>query len=345
MAEVIKKKSRKNIYLVVAMMLALVMSVGFFAYTFTTTSATISIVDAGEMATVEESADQPSWNGLLPDMGAEETEYLLPNGTGALTQCTQYPATGANWDKVAEGSPDDGDTYVYATAPPPHYARDLYTLQDSTGSSGDISAVTVYFRVSGEGAAKASIKTGGEIYNGTEECVDGPEFVNKTYSWAVNPFTNEEWTWSDVDELQAGVALLADNHHDVFCTQVYVAVTYEDTPEISGNVPEGDLFEITPNPEYPGDIGVNIYLLNGGSLVKVYRYLNIMVELEDSVESTYQLLTVDNGVASFKLQCTSSEMRTLSVVGGSYSLISDDPSQWEEGWDETPELYCEITQR
>ena len=36
---------------------------------------------------------------------------------------------------------------------------------------------------------------------------------------------------------------------------------------------------------------------------------------------------------------------TLSIIGGSYCLVSDDPDEWAEGWTIIPEFYCEVKQR
>ncbi len=36
---------------------------------------------------------------------------------------------------------------------------------------------------------------------------------------------------------------------------------------------------------------------------------------------------------------------TIEVIGGSYCLVSDNTSEWGEGWEVAPELYCQVTQR
>ena len=36
---------------------------------------------------------------------------------------------------------------------------------------------------------------------------------------------------------------------------------------------------------------------------------------------------------------------TLEITGGSYGLVSTDPSEWEAGWTVTPEFYCQVAQR
>jgi len=36
---------------------------------------------------------------------------------------------------------------------------------------------------------------------------------------------------------------------------------------------------------------------------------------------------------------------TIEIIGGGYSLVSDNTSEWSEGWTTTPEFYCEVTPR
>ena len=116
-----------------------------------------------------------------------------------------------------------------------------------------------------------------------------------------------------------------------------------------GDVPTGDLFEITPDSAYTGDLLVQVYLTNADDLTKAYHYLNMKLYLEGSVEAgetpNYQLLTLDNGAATFNLPSGGGINHTLSVIGGSYGLNSSDPYEWGEGWSVTPELCCEATQR
>ncbi len=120
-------------------------------------------------------------------------------------------------------------------------------------------------------------------------------------------------------------------------------------PPTKGDVPTGDLFIVTVPLAYTGDLVVKVYLVNTGALIKAYDHLNIKLTLEGSVEASqtpnYQLLTLQNGEVAFNLENLAGGSHTLSVIGGGYSLISDDPLQWGEGWSITPEFYCEVIQR
>jgi len=126
-------------------------------------------------------------------------------------------------------------------------------------------------------------------------------------------------------------------------------LTPPEDPPLMGEVPTGDLFDITPSAEYSGDLAVKVYLTNSGALAKAYQYINMNLYLAGSVEAgetpNYQVLTLENGWVTFNLKDYAPGTYTLSVTGGDYSLVSRDTSEWEEGWTVTPELYCHIVQR
>ncbi|MFQ5997027.1 MAG: hypothetical protein ACE5KP_05320 [Dehalococcoidales bacterium] len=72
-----------------------------------------------------------------------------------------------------------------------------------------------------------------------------------------------------------------------------------------GEVPIGDLFDITPNAAYTGDMQAGIYLTNASNLTKAYKYLNMKLYMEGSASANetpnYRLLTMQNGRANFFL--------------------------------------------
>ncbi len=89
--------------------------------------------------------------------------------------------------------------------------------------------------------------------------------------------------------------------------------------------------------------------MNTADLLKAYQYVNMKVYMENSLEAektpNYQILSLETGVALFNIEGGSAESYTIKITGGSYRLVSDEPSEWGEGWTITPELYCEVTQR
>ena len=73
-----------------------------------------------------------------------------------------------------------------------------------------------------------------------------------------------------------------------------------------GEVPSGDLFDVTPNSAYSGDLDIKVYLANTDNLSKAYQYCNMKLYMDGSVEAgedpNYQLLTLDNGQAGFTVE-------------------------------------------
>jgi len=157
-------------------------------------------------------------------------ETLRPNAAGGETNLTQYPTSGDNYDKVDEATPDEDSTYVYQQAGAA-FVRDLYNIQDHSAGAGIINHVTVYARCrhwSGENQGqrvKIAIKTHYTVYEGDEEATTA-SYANYSKQWATNPNTGSAWTWTEIDNLQAGVALKPANNYSAICTQVYIEVDY-----------------------------------------------------------------------------------------------------------------------
>jgi hypothetical protein len=345
----------------VILVLALVLTTGTFAYTYTNTSVTSlngTFAD-GAWATYEPSVTQPDWQQVMPN-GMYDAEILLPDAPGDETEILfQHPFTGEHWDKVDDLPADDGQTYLFNTCFN-HYRTDLYNFADhqpiEEGVVKEIRGITVYFRFAGftdggehEGYARAVIKTQGNVYEGKEEVQTGGNYTTRSYEWKGNPATAKRWTWEDVDALQAGVSLKGDKPlWPASVTQVYIAVNYEKKITQS-ELPPGDLFDITPHPDYTGDLQLKIYLTNTAELIKAYSYLNMELRVAKSLEAqkppTYRLLSLENGVASFNIEGGSAGIYTVELLGGAYRLVSSNPDEWAEGWSVVPELYCEVSQR
>jgi hypothetical protein len=352
---------KKKLVFGLILVLAMVLTTGTFAYTYTnTTSTTLGSTFAdGAWATYQPSLDQPDWQQVMPG-GQYDAEILLPNAHGDKTDITsQYPLKGEHWDKVDDMPADDAATYLYSTFFN-QYRTDLYSLADhkpfEEGVDKVIKSVSVFFRFAGStdagdhnAYAKAVIKTYGNIYEGKEETQTGGKYVTKSYEWKGNPATAKLWTWDEVNSLQAGVSIEGDKvHWPAYVTQVYVAVNYEKKVTQS-EVPLGNLFDITPHPDYTGDLNVKIYLTNTAQLIKAYSYLNMQLYIAKSVEAqkvpAYRVLSLENGSASFNIEGGSSKIHIVEVYGGAYRLISSDTTEWGTGWSIVPELYCEVSQR
>ncbi len=344
-------RNKLNIIGAIALVV-LIISGGIYAYTYTTTLGTINIPDpTGNIATVNVTSTQPDWDDVLTPVSDMET--FRPHEDGDETDIDdQEPNSGEHWDKVDEVTSDGDNTYVYTENK--KYREDLFHIPDHTTqtAAGDIGNVEVYMvskgTVENQANAYTHIKTGGSEYNGTEETVT-TDYATYSYQWDTNLQTTVDWTWDDIDALQIGIGLRRPDKDDsTRCTQAYAEVDF-DAPLLTDNTPLGDLFEIYEHPDYDGDLSVKVYLTNTGNLTKAYEYLNIELYLEDSVEAgetpIYRVLSLYNGVATFRLENPVSDNHTLSVEGGSYTLKSREPNDWEAGYTVTPELYCEVTQR
>jgi len=346
--------------LIIGLVLALVVTSGLYAFTYLTATATMDVTVAGEeIATAAVAASPPDWNSVL---GYSGIETLRPSAGGDETGIDdQEPLTGEHWDKVDEET-SDGD-YTYVSTENWDWQEDLYNIPDHSLGSDTINYVKVYavarreaFGGSPQSSLYIHIKTNGVEYNVIETTLT-TSYLPYSYQWNTNPQTGNPWTWDEIDALQIGVRIRrprAGRYTRV--TQVYAEVNYS-TIKLCGEVPTGDLFDITPDDDYTGDLAVKVYLTNTGDLVKAYQYLNMKLYLEGSVEAgetpNYQLLTLDNGEATFNLKDYAPGTYTLSVghgaspaiPGGSYGLVSTDSSVWEAGWTVTPEFYCLIMQR
>lgn len=165
-----------------------------------------------------------------------DVETLRPNAVGAETNIArQWPEENYHYDKVNEVVADDDDTFLYGGVAPAStsYERDLYGLPNHT-AVGDINKVTVHFRARGTSEyvayGKAAIKTHNTVYEGGIETLGGT-YWSRSHTWLKNPYTVSDWTWDEIDALQAGVSIRASNANGgAVCTQVYVVVDYTPFP-------------------------------------------------------------------------------------------------------------------
>ncbi len=345
---------KKKLIFFGTVLIALLLTSGTFAYTYTNSNTALVATPSGDFATYQVAPNQPDWNLILP---GTSSEILVPNCSTCTTElCTQYPNYGQHWDKVDDQpNPDELNTYV-STQGSSYWRRDLYELSNYAIANGDedIVSVTVYYRfASGYNgytvSAEPSIKTNGDIIDGPTTTSSSTSFTTISWDLTNNPATSEAWTWNDINYLQAGINMKGySSSKPAICTQVYVKVNYK-SGVVESEVPQGDLFIITPDAQYTGDLLVKVYITNTTNLLKAYQYLNMKLYVAHSVEAgeipNYRILSTENGVASFSIIGGSAASYTVQLIGGSYGLISDDPDDWGAGWSITPEFYCEVSQR
>jgi hypothetical protein len=154
-------------------------------------------------------------------------ETLRPNASGEVINLDAVG--GSNWECVDEAAPDDDATYVYTNNT--GFTKDLYNLPASTGS-GSINHIKVYFRARGYGSfggteGYATIRTHGSDYNGATQSIP-TSYTTYSHQWANNPYTNQPWTWSEIDALQIGTVgrQTTAKGNQYRCTQVYVEIEY-----------------------------------------------------------------------------------------------------------------------
>lgn len=344
---------KKKLIFIGTVLIALLLTSGSFAYTYTNSNTTLAILANGNFASYEVAPNQPNWNSLLP---GDTTEILVPVGCGDETQIpTQYPSSGSHWDKVDEQpTPDETNTYV-STAGSSSSKRDLYDLADYAAANGkeQINGITVYFRFASSSTyavtGKPVIKSEGVVYYGTTTTSSSTTFTTVSWDLAANPVTKDAWTWDEINDLQAGIEMKGySSSKAAVCTQVYVAVIYQSCA-ISGEVPTGDLFIVTPEKDYIGDLLVKVYITNVAELSKAYQYLNMKVYTASSIEAgkepPYQVLSLQNGVVTFNVIGGTSVSYLVQLTGGSYGFVSDNPDDWGKGATVVPEFYCEVSQR
>jgi hypothetical protein len=160
------------------------------------------------------------------------TETLQPNAAGDGTLIANVFGATTHWEAINESIANDNTNYVYTSSS--SYQRDLYNLPNHSGL-GTINSVTVYFRFETSNSfdtayAKAAIKTHGTVYSGTEQSEGSGVYVTRSYTWTNNPYTGASWSWTEIDDLQAGLELKHTGFYGGVsrCTQVYVEV--DNTP-------------------------------------------------------------------------------------------------------------------
>jgi len=166
--------------------------------------------------------------------GATDNETLRPNAAGDKTNITtQYPATGAHWDKVDDITSDNDTTYVETNKG--QWEEDLYETGNHT-AVGTINYVKVYMVARATGVPQqdsvyVQLKTNGVEYDGTPQLITA-SYAPYSEQWTNNPQTGNPWTWDEIDDLQIGIGMRTSrttggpSSKFTRCTQVYVEVNY-----------------------------------------------------------------------------------------------------------------------
>ena len=168
------------------------------------------------------------------------TLTLRPNSD----EDTNYNWIGVGWSDygyyecVDEVSPDADTTHYRRESIGSEYTEyALHGLPNHTIESGIINFIKVYIRCKYAYAtcyARARIKTHTTDYEGDEETLTD-SYATYSKQWNTNPNTTSAWTWTEIDDLIAGVTFRTTAYNITYCTQVYVEVDYtEEAPTAMG---------------------------------------------------------------------------------------------------------------
>ena len=119
--------------------------------------------------------------------------------------------------------------------------------------------------------------------------------------------------------------------------------------KFTGTWPTGDLYTITPDPAYTGDLVITVYLVNTGQLIRQYQHLNMALEFQDTNNATadeqgeIQVLNLQNAETLFTWASgNGTSPYSVKLTGGGYRLH---PFKSLTGGGYAPQIWCEITQR
>jgi len=164
------------------------------------------------------------------------TVTLRPDANISV-QCSQYPTSGYNYDKVNEVTSDGDSTYVYAPGGTNAYYYDLYDIPSSgipVGSTINSVAITIVVRSAGYGTKSTNVatrlNTHATIYETSYIIANSSTYSAKTTTYTTNPYTGAAWTLDEVNSMDIGV-MCRDIYLEPYdsgarCTQVYVVIDY-----------------------------------------------------------------------------------------------------------------------
>lgn len=155
-----------------------------------------------------------------------ETLIIRPTANGDVIQLTTECVQ--NFQCVDEAGTHDGYStinYIGGLGIPGDTRYDLYELDNHTTENGTIAHINIFAYTLGSFWASTVIKTHGIEFTGAPIDETVGEWTCKSASYSVNPYTEKAWTWDEIDTLQGGIKLFAQNSMH-YVTQVYAVVSY-----------------------------------------------------------------------------------------------------------------------
>lgn len=186
----------------------------------------------------------------------------------------ELSCSGTHWQAVS----DDSDaTYVYRTGNT--YATDLYrSTQLNLPSDAKVVLVVVGARVEDHASSsyifvKGALKIGSSEYYSDEYTTNSTDWHTFTANWNKSPATGNDWTASEVNNLQFGVSMYRDSTFPMArASEIWLEVYYtDDTTEtiLARSTGSGDRteFECSGNPvTYAADGSMSTYLKSPTSI-------------------------------------------------------------------------------
>lgn len=141
-------------------------------------------------------------------LGNSKIEALMPTGAGRVTAFSEFPNTGANWQKVNEIPPDGDTTYVFASAAT---TADAYTVT-ALSNVANVIAVQEFAWARGSDTPSKVLALG--VGNGSTENYDAGHNLNNSYNYVlreldINPITSSPWLPADFSTIQAAIKVIS----------------------------------------------------------------------------------------------------------------------------------------
>lgn len=151
------------------------------------------------------------------------SEILRPIGNGNRNELIVSGCVN-NFECVNEVTADDDATYLSGSGG--SWKIDTYELANHSTGSGAIDSVVIHIRCTGPGAQKEAgtyIHANGNDVQGTQiDLSSVSTWTDYQTTYASNPVTGSAWTWSEIDNIEAGIGLRKESQ----CTQVWIEVFY-----------------------------------------------------------------------------------------------------------------------
>lgn len=227
------------------------------------------------------------------------TLTIRPNGAGATMN---WNAEGGDYTRVDEVT-SDGDTTRLYTPTANNVAT--FAMENHGSESGTINSVTVYIFTRGldpiSNVVQLAVRMGGTDYFSSNQTYNNTSYHNESAAWSTNPNTSSAWTWTDIDNLEAGMKHISGGGQCV--TQVWAVVDYTDntTPTIALNTTDATDFgtDTTPTLEFTGtdtesdDVRYQVVINGTGGFANGYSYRKKLTQDSTKVSGGADLTDVD----------------------------------------------------